>query len=220
MPFKYFNFQDLLDALGEPAIRHATWAHLPTALAAVGLLFIILLLLTGGRSHWLRGVTALLYALAAATAYFTVTAGEDAMAALSPQAREALAPRLDAHAWLGQSAWILCATTFGLVALSAIGGLGLRAIFLMLMLAGGIATAAWMGMTSHHGARLVYTHGAGVGPVGSNVVPAAPLAPPTPPQPPQKVEPDEPHRPPPPPRDEAAPADAPADASQNSPDDA
>ena len=170
------DFPAMFDALQEPAIRHAAMVHLPIAFSALGAVLVVALLLTGGRSQWLRSMAAILYLVAGALAFMTAMSGEDALEQLAPARTEAFSQRIDAHEWLGEWAWTPLTATFVLICLSFFRSLGLRVTFLSLSLMASVLCVAWVGLTAHHGGQLVYAHGAGVSAPAAAPPPASPPA--------------------------------------------
>ena len=157
------DIQEILNSLTHPPIRHAALVHMPIALSALGLLLLLLLLFTGGRSSCLRWSTVVLFLVAAGLAYVTAWSGEQADDHLALDVKERVAETLSDHEWFGEWAWIPLAVTGVLAALTAMPGLPARIGFLALAILAGVFCAGWLAMTAHHGGQLVYVHGVGVG---------------------------------------------------------
>ena len=155
----------ILESLSDPQQKHAMMVHLPIAISILGLLGLLILAVTSGRSTGLRWCCVAVYLLGAGLAWSAEEAGEEAMdrldtAAMTPAALE----HLEAHEELGEWVWAWFAVT-GVIATLTVIETESRwwrpTIVLASVLAGGGA-AVYTGIVSHHGGTMVYRHGVGV----------------------------------------------------------
>jgi uncharacterized membrane protein len=159
---------DLFDSISKtfshPQQAHAALVHTPIALAMLGLIPLLLLVLTRGRLARWRWTCVFVYALAAATAMAAANAGENASSENST-----MAPMSDAadvvftrHEEMGELVfWFLAATALA-AALSSIPKKWFRVVTLLVAVGLGVFSAGWVMATAHLGGRLVYEFGVGV----------------------------------------------------------
>lgn len=141
---------------------HAAIVHLPIAVAVLGVLLIVGLLLSGGKSAGLRWISVLIYLLGAGAAFLAVQSGEASVGELSLPLQEPAQAVLHRHEELAEPLWIGMLVMAALTAMSAAKSTGLRVMVLTLALLGSISLAGWVGYTGHQGGRLVYEFGVGV----------------------------------------------------------
>lgn len=153
-------FSDILDAMNDPASRHAILVHFPVALAVLAPLLLIASMIAGGKNRALRLVAVGAYVLLAAAAWAAVLSGESANdhAGATPAVVGAM---LHEHEEMAEKVWIFALAVAGLAA----GGLhkkrAVSITSLWLALAGGAFTAGWVGVTAHKGGTMVYQYGTG-----------------------------------------------------------
>jgi uncharacterized membrane protein len=156
-------FEQMREAMNDPQRVHAATVHLPIAAAVIGLAFVIILTLTGGKWGGLRWTTVILYALGALGAFAAMQTGEDAEAALSPKPTGEIHDLIHKHEELAEFFWIGLAATGVLTLLTFAKAAWFRSLMLLLALLAGAATVVWAGGIGHYGGELVYRHGVGVG---------------------------------------------------------
>jgi uncharacterized membrane protein len=141
---------------------HAILVHLPIAASILGLVLIVALVLTRGRSAGLRWACFIVLALGALSGYLAAAVGEDAemFARDNLVSTPAADAELEAHTDMGDKVWIFLAGTAVLTALTALKVPVVRMIVLILTLLAGVTTFTWVGITGHRGGRLVYVYGA------------------------------------------------------------
>ncbi len=168
---------DFLQSLEDPHARHAMLVHLPIVVGMLGFLPVAALLLTRMRSKALIWVCVMMFALASASGWLAVNAGEEAEhraeeAPMSAAAKETL----ERHEELGELGWLWPLIPMAALVVSmavkpdrwklALGGAAL---------AGSLGVGGWVALTAHEGGELVYVHGVGVpGAATPSVSPAAP----------------------------------------------
>lgn len=155
----------MFESLGDPQRKHAVMVHLPIAISVLGLLGLLALAVTSGRSSVLRRCCVAVYLLGAGLAWAAEEAGEEAMdqldtAVMTPAALE----HLETHEEMGEWVWAWFAAT-GVIAILTVIESENRwwrpAIVLTSVLAG-TGAAGYTGIVSHHGGTMVYKHGVGV----------------------------------------------------------
>lgn len=156
-------FEQMRESMNDPQRIHAAMVHLPIAAAVLGLIFLVILTLTGGKWGGLRWTTVILYTLGAAAAAWAMQTGEDAEHALSPKPTGEIKELIDKHEELAEFFWIGLAATGFLTMLTFSKAGWFRSIMLLLSLLAGAATVAWAAGIGHYGGELVYKHGVGVG---------------------------------------------------------
>jgi uncharacterized membrane protein len=163
-------------ALGSPNELHAIMIHLPIAIGMLGVLFAVLVAVTGGAASGIRWACALLFAVGAGGAYLAAWAGGlaashimDAGPMLSDRAQSVLHD----HGEFGEKVWIFMAVAAVLACATAIRHRGVRLSAIILLLAASVFTAGWVACTADRGGSLVYEQGVGV-PRSLNNMPAAP----------------------------------------------
>ncbi len=154
----------ILQDTSRPNEWHAMVVHFPVVISVLGVGLALLLLVTLGRSHWVRWLTVALYAVGVVAALTAMDAGHDAAehihamhVKLSPQA----AAMLRQHAEMGKKVWIFMALTTVLAALTAIPKKPVRITLVVLALVASLSTAGWVAVTGHYGGTLVYQYGVG-----------------------------------------------------------
>ena len=112
----------LLDSLKHPQMKHAAMVHLPIAISLLGVLGLLALAATGGRSGTLRWVCVAVYLLGVGSAMATAKSGEDAEHSLDIQViTQAALEDLEHHEEMAEKLWLFFAATAGLTAATAIG---------------------------------------------------------------------------------------------------
>lgn len=170
-------FQSMMQSLQSPARTHAMMVHLPVAGVMLGLMLVIALAITRGRSvglRWAAFLTLLATTAGAVVAWQTGERAEGAItASLTPEAMDLLSE----HYELGERAWIPIAAATALLLITLVRivavrmiGLGLTAIALLVAL-------GWVSVTAHIGGKLVYVHGVGVPASENNEQPPEPTKP-------------------------------------------
>ncbi len=167
-------YESMLDGLANPAQLHALMTHLPIAAALMGLLVVLLLVVTRGRSWGARAAAALIYLVGVVSALVTAETGErahdfsrEAGAVLSPAAIS----MLHRHEEMAEKLWIFMAVTAVLVVLTALPRAWMRWGATALALVAALACVGWVGAIGHYGGTMVYEQGVGV-PVAESNLPA------------------------------------------------
>jgi uncharacterized membrane protein len=168
---------ELLHSLGDtfrnPSRLHAAVVHLPVAIGIIGVIFVVALALTRGRSSTLRAVALVLYLIGALSGFVAYRSGEAAQehATRNVMLTDAADAAFEQHEDMGEVAWMFLAGTMLAVGLTAINRPMVRGAFVAIALAASLTTAGWIVLTAHYGGALVYQHGIGV-PASPNNVPA------------------------------------------------
>jgi uncharacterized membrane protein len=149
----------MLEAWGEPAIRHAMIVHFPVVLSVIGLPLAVLAALVSRHRPPVLWTALGVYGLLVVTALMGRWSGEHAEDAISlgEEAHELL----ELHESLGDRVWIFAAAACALLAASLLEHRVVRLITAWLAVAAGLVVAGWIANTAHHGGRLVYEYGAG-----------------------------------------------------------
>ncbi len=155
--------EDIFQSLADPQQKHAMMIHLPIAVSLLGVFGLAAMMITRGRSRALRWCCVGLYVLGGLAAWTAAEAGEEAMDRLDPavMTQEAL-EHLEKHEEMGERVWLFLMLTGAIAAVSASRRNRVRTASLALALLAGFGTAAYTGVTSHHGGAMVYRHGVGV----------------------------------------------------------
>ncbi len=153
-------FSDMLDAMNDPASRHAILVHFPVAVAVLAPLLLIATMIAGGQNRALRITAVGAYVLLAASAWAAVLSGESANdhAGATPAVVGAI---LHDHEEMAEKIWIFALAAAALAA----GGMHRKRVVsaasLWFALAGGVFIAGWVGVTAHKGGTMVYRYGTG-----------------------------------------------------------
>ena len=170
----------LMDGLSDPQRLHALVVHVPIAGAVFGLLLVLVLCLTAGRSHGLRWGAVLVLGVSALASFYASKTGEDALAHQADVRRDtlgvtkfALSEEADRHLaiheqYAGYLGWTLTAAAV-FAAMSIVPRRGARSIMLTLALLTSVGGVGLVTIIGHHGGQLVYTHGVGVPGTGNNL---------------------------------------------------
>lgn len=155
-------FSEVLDILKQPQALHAAAVHAPIVLSMLAALVAALSALLTRRVAWLPTLTVVCLSALVACSWVAANAGEDAFARIGDAS---LAARQTAvlHRAMGEKVWLLSLGTLVLACGTWLprARLGVAAR----IATAGVAslTAAWTGLTAHHGGTLVYKHGVGLG---------------------------------------------------------
>jgi uncharacterized membrane protein len=172
--------QVITSLAGSPQQLHAILVHLPIAAAMIGLLMLLTLACSGGRSAGIRWTLVLVYLLGAGAGFLAGESGEQAAAQLRYPLVEAAQATLREHEKLAEPIWVGMLVMAVLVMCTATSSAGLRATVLTLATIVGLALTTWVGVTAHHGGQLVYRYGVGVPATPDNLqTPASRPRPPT-----------------------------------------
>jgi hypothetical protein len=114
-----------------------------------------------GRHAAIRWVAVATCALLVLTALIAVNSGEGAEEELG-DLPTAVLEIVDEHEEMSKVVWIFALGTGVLAGLTTLRPPRLRVTCAWLAVAGGLATAAWVGATAHHGGELVYEWGVGI----------------------------------------------------------
>jgi uncharacterized membrane protein len=157
------SYTSVLEALNDPQRYHAMLVHLPVAIGVLGVVMLIGLMISGGRSAALRWTTVAVYVIGAVVAFLAAEAGEAAhhemdSAMMTTAAIDAMAE----HEELGEKLWMVMLIPAALVAATSVRVKAVRGGALVLACVGGLFAGGWVALTGHYGGELVYMHGAGV----------------------------------------------------------
>jgi uncharacterized membrane protein len=161
-------------AFGNPNQLHAIIIHLPIAIGMVGVLFAIVVAVTGGLSRGVCWACALLFAVGAGGGYLAAWAGgraADHVMNAGPMLSDRAQAILGDHRELGEKVWIFMAVSAVLACATAIRHRGLRLSAIILLLASSVLTAGWVACTADRGGTLVYEQGVGVPHTANNMPP-------------------------------------------------
>lgn len=163
----------MLESLQYPQRLHAALVHLPIGAAIFGLVLVMALAISRGRSNGLRWATVAVYLLGMGAAFLAEDAGKDAAGMLTSAGAHRTAEAralLHQHAEMGEAVWIFFLVAAVLTAATWLPWRVLRRASVVLALASGLAVASWVGVTGFYGGELVYAHGVGV-PTSANNLP-------------------------------------------------
>lgn len=194
------NWNDLLKTMEDPQLMHAAIVHLPIAIAALGLVLVLGVLITAGKSPGLRWTTVFIYLLGCLAALWTTYTGEEARDALKEANRLPVTyVELEAHEHaeggaehehehehdpddpgvlmhrheeLAEYLWVGLAITGVLVMAASIRITWWKTLTLLLALVTAAANVAWVGVIGYYGGKMVYEHSVGV-PTPHSVAPVS-----------------------------------------------
>lgn len=172
------EWNELINAFSDPQRLHAIMVHLPIAIAALGLLLVLGVIVTGGKSAGLRWTTVFVFLIGTLAALWTVQTGEEAAHALQHADRlpqvdvaddasraerlEDPAVLLQYHHDLAEYFWIGLGTVALLIMLAGIRVTWWKTLVLLLALIVSAANVVWVGVINHYGGKMVYIHEVGV----------------------------------------------------------
>ncbi len=165
------SVRDLVDAVGNPAMRHAMLVHFPIVLSVAGIVFAVLAAALGERSRALRWTALAVYAALAGSALTARYSGEAAEEEVEGSLTEAGHEELEAHEGHGTNLWLWPAAVSVLLGVSFVPHKAVRLGGAWVAVAASVLTADVVAHTAHHGGRLVYLHGA-ASPLSWDAVPA------------------------------------------------
>ena len=155
------EFSSMIEAMQDPAMRHAVLVHAPIALAMLLVLAVFAALLIGHRVRALNWGALVIAVLLVGTSLFAKLSGEDAHAEVvadTTDVQEVLAE----HESMGDVVWLFALGMVVAIVISvAMRGVQ-RVGVLAAAMALAVVTAGWVAVTAHHGGTLVYAHGVGV----------------------------------------------------------
>lgn len=164
--------QEMIDALQNPAMKHAALVHLPIALATLGVPFALATAIFS-KSKAMRWTAVILFAVFAMSAFVAAQSGEDAEHNISVQLPAAAEKMIHEHEELAEKVWMFAAGTCVLVVLSAFPAPLLRRGGAWLAVLAAVFTACWVTVAAHHGGSAVYQYAAGTAnPMTANETPA------------------------------------------------
>ena len=155
---------EILDAMTRAPVRHAAMVHLPIAVSMLGLMGLLGLVLTRGRSKTLRYGCVAIYAIGALAGWMAHGAGEEALALLDTSVMtEPALERIETHESMGERVWIWLAVTAVITVITGFAGQEsrLKMVVLTLAVLAGIGASVYVAVTAHHGGTLVYEYGVG-----------------------------------------------------------
>lgn len=152
----------LTSVWSDPVRSHAILVHFPVVAGTLGLVFVVALMLTGGRSPGMRWASVILYTLGAAAGYFAMLTGRSAGSEASTSLSAAAQELLEKHEELGEKAWIFLLVTAVCCAFTAFRLVSVRTTMTVMAVLAALITAGWITLTGHYGGDLVYGHGVGV----------------------------------------------------------
>lgn len=167
MPPLLSNF---IDALGQPAMRHAMVGHFPIVLSLIGFPIAVWAAIASRNGKAVRLTALVLYGLLAVSSYATSYAGDLAHDAIRGSLDQQTHELLEEHEELGEKVWKFAAGVGVLMVISLARHRTVRMSSSWLAAAGGLFVAGWIVNTADHGGRLVYGHGAGTPQLASAVV--------------------------------------------------
>jgi len=198
------DWNALLESFNDPQKLHAIMVHIPIAVAALGLLLVLGVAITGGKSAGLRWTTVFIYTFGVLAALWAVDAGDQAVDALDDAKRvpasyvtaeqhehtegeteEAEADESDPgiimhrHEELGRYFWVGLAIVGVLIMLAAIRVTWWKSLVIFLAILVGAANVVWVGVIAHYGGEMVYQHQIGV-PSPASQAPETPVVDPDP----------------------------------------
>jgi uncharacterized membrane protein len=153
--------QSVLDAFGDPRMRHAAIVHMPVALSVLGLPIAALAALFLGRRPAWRWATLAAYGALLVLSLLAVNSGEGAHDAITVSLPDAAYELLEEHEEMAEKAWMPIGAVLLLTAVTFVRDKRAQGACAVLALAVGVAGAGWIGVTAHHGGMLVYTWGVG-----------------------------------------------------------
>jgi len=163
----------IFESLQYPQRLHAALVHLPIGASVFGLILLVALALTLGRSHGLRWAAVVVFLAGMGPAFLTDDAGTEALGVLmtsgmnrTPEATAIL----HQHEEMGEAVWIFYLVAAGLTTATVFPWHLVRVPALVLAVTCGFAAASWVGVTGFYGGELVYVHGLGV-PASPNNLP-------------------------------------------------
>ncbi len=151
--------------LNDPHIRHAALVHFPIVLAALGILPLIALLMTGLKSRALKLFCVLWFAMASGGAALAANSGEaaaDNLSVRSPGITAAEHDAIEHHEELAENGWIWPLIPAVLVLLTFPKKPAVRRPAFVLAAIASLGVAYWVALTAHAGGKLVYDLGIGV----------------------------------------------------------
>ncbi len=154
---------ELIDGLDQtlanPQQMHAMLVHFPVAIGVIGLITLIALAITRGRSNGLRWLAAGLYFAGGVTAYLAMRYGFQAA-----QMVEVLTPAYmvdyNRHQELAENLWYALIGQSVVIGLTAIRRKAVRITLLAASIGLAVWLSGWIALTAHQGGKLVYVHGA------------------------------------------------------------
>lgn len=172
-----FNlYHNLLDALTDPAKRHAMMVHMPIMLSMVAMVTLVLLAMSRGKSARWRIITLVLLVLGILFCKLATGAGEAAVDQLNLPLTAQASELLEAHEEAGESLWLFFALIIVLVIPTWFKFMFVRYPAMALSLIAGLILLLRVTMVAHDGGSLVYDHGVGVPATPNNVQMSSDLA--------------------------------------------
>lgn len=172
------EWNELINAMGDPQRMHAIMVHAPIAIAMLGLVLVLGVIVTGGKSAGLRWTTVFIFLLGTLAALWTVQTGEEALHALEHAGRaptvqvaedasrgEKLADAgmlVEYHKTLAEYFWVGLGASALLIMLAGIRVTWWKTLVLLLALIVSAANVAWVGVIAHYGGKMVFIHEVGV----------------------------------------------------------
>jgi len=162
------TFNDVFKSFEDPQRLHAILAHLPIAVAVLGLILTLGVTLTGSKASGLRWTTVFIYLLGTLAALWAAHTGEEAREHLLVKPTGDVLTVMNNHEELAEFFWISLATTGFFILLSTVRVTWFRSVALVFALLASAASVAWVGAIGHYGGELVYRHSIGVPSAGSD----------------------------------------------------
>ena len=164
------NFAELLT---NPSMMHAAVVHMPIAAVVFGLIFIGLSAIFH-RNNTVRAMTALMFLLAAASAYVGIETGESARDLVPNTVSKAISDQITAHANHAENVMYASIFTLACLLISLIRVDTVRIIGLLLAAIGAVVANVFVAQTGHLGGTLVYNEGVGTPMIHQVAAPAPP----------------------------------------------
>ena len=155
-------FESMWADIQDPAIRHAIVVHLPVALAMLGPIFVLLMIIQP-KNAWLRWIAIGCYALLAATAWYATDTGKASKMAIDTLMSTEAAKVLSDHEWYADWAWKIGIAVVVVLLFTNIKKPAARNIAFVFSAIGALAITGWVSVTGHYGGTLVYQYGINTG---------------------------------------------------------
>lgn len=156
------TFNDVLKSFEDPQRLHAIMVHIPIAVAVLGLILTLGVVLTGSKASGLRWTTIFIFLLGTLAALWASHTGEEAEEHLLIKPTGEVHELLEKHEELAEFFWVSLAVTGFLILLSTVRVTWFRSVTLVFALLASVVSVAWVGAIGHYGGELVYRHSVGV----------------------------------------------------------
>lgn len=148
-------------SLDNPHIIHALAAHVPVAMAVLGVLLAVLCAATQMKNVPLRRLAIGWYALMAVISFATLLTGERTLLKIPSSIAADVRDTIGTHEMIAQNVWIFAVVTALVAIFCGAKRDGVRSTFTILTIIASLVTAAWVGAAAWYGTTLVYRDGVG-----------------------------------------------------------